>query len=75
MIPMPGEESDQQPPAISEEELLSQVCRDKRVPLELIVRLRALEERYSGMGRRHGIAVEMRELIRQTLDDIVEGRS
>lgn len=75
MIPKPVEASDSQPTAISEEDLLRQVCREKRVPLELIVSLRGLEERYSGMGRRHGIAAEMRELIRHTLDDIVEGRT
>lgn len=75
MIPESVEASDPQPPAISDEELLRQVCQEKRVPLELVVRLRGLEERYSGMGRRHGIAAEMRELVRQTLDDILEGRS
>lgn len=75
MIPMPDETSDSQSPMISDEELLRQVCQEKRVPYELVVGLRGLEERYSGMGRRHGIAAEMRELVRQTLDDILEGRS
>lgn len=75
MIPHKIEASDPKPQVFSDEELLSQVCEEKQVPLELVLRLRSLEERYSGMGRRHGIAAEMRELVRQTLDDILEGRS
>jgi hypothetical protein len=59
---------------MADEDLLRQVCREKRVPHELIAQLRRLEERYSGMGRRHGIAAEMRELVRRAFDDIVEGR-
>jgi hypothetical protein len=75
VIPNSGQTTDSYAPALSDEDLLALVCREKRVPVELIVQLRGLEERYSGMGRRHGIAAEMRELVRHTLDDILEGKS
>ena len=58
----------------SDEELLRQVCREKHLPFELLIRLRDLEQRYSEMGRRHGIAAEMRDLVRQGLNDILEHR-
>lgn len=58
----------------SDEELLRQVCSEKHLPFELLIRLRDLEQRYSEMGRRHGIAAEMRDLVRQGLNDILEHR-
>lgn len=47
-----------------EDGLLEDVCQRMDVPVDLMLRLRSLEEEFGRLRRRHGLPAEMREIIR-----------
>ncbi len=63
--PMPNEKDDAM--LSREDKLLEEVCRDEGLPLELMRKLRDLEEEFGALKRRHGLPDQMRDTVRQFL--------
>jgi len=64
--PMPDEKNDSM--LSQEEKLLEEVCRDADLPIELVRKLRDIEEEFSALKRRHGLPEQMREVVRQFVE-------
>jgi len=64
---MPHESNIQENYFSEEEALLSSVCQRHGVSFEMMRRLRELEEEFGHLRRRHGLPEEMRDVIRQAL--------
>ena len=53
-----------------EDQLLNSSCQKYGIPLEMMRRLRDIEEEYGHLKRRHGLPEEMRETIREYISSI-----
>jgi len=51
----------------TEDRLLLEVCRQHRVPFEMMRRLRDTEDKFGHLKRRHGLPEEMRDIVRQSV--------
>lgn len=62
---VPMTEQAYEPALTEEDQLLEDVCQRMHVPVDLLLKLRSLEEEYGRLRRRHGLPSEMREIVRE----------